>query len=82
MVLDIFGDETLKCCGIEGVVGDGEPTIVEQNEPLPPNFFLDLSSIPKEQPGSSLVEPPVTGFKNQSFDYFPNNKDTYGSFLK
>ncbi|XP_078134227.1 uncharacterized protein LOC144535562 [Sander vitreus] len=60
VVLDIIGGENSKALhGIQGVVGDGEPTIVEEREPVPPNaeetFILDLSPIIEEQPGSSLV---------------------------
>lgn len=65
VVLDIIGGENSKALhGIQCVVGDGEPTIVEECEPVPPNaeetFILDLSPIIEEQPGSSLVEPAVT----------------------
>ena len=55
VVLDIIGGENSKALqGIQGVVGDGEPTIVEESEPVPPNaeetFILDLSPI-IEEPG-------------------------------
>lgn len=66
VVLDIIGGEknSKALHGIQGVVGDSEPMIVEESEPVPPNaeetFILDLSPIIEEQPGSSLVEPAVT----------------------
>ncbi|KAI5611795.1 hypothetical protein C0J50_1436 [Silurus asotus] len=55
VVLDIIGSENSKALHrIQGVVGDGEPTIVEESEPVPPNaeetFIPDLSPITEIQP--------------------------------
>jgi len=66
VILDIIGGENSKALhGIQGVVEDGEPTIVDESELVLPNaeepFNLDLSPIIEEQPGSSLVERAVTG---------------------
>ncbi|KAJ7991258.1 hypothetical protein DPEC_G00295450 [Dallia pectoralis] len=50
VVLDIIGGENSKALHwIQGVVPDGEPTIVEESEPVPPDaddrFILDLSPV-------------------------------------
>jgi len=59
VVLDIIGGEKSQALhGIQGVVGDGEPAIVEESEPED-TFILDLSPIIEEEGGSSLVEPVV-----------------------
>ncbi|GAA6104298.1 uncharacterized protein LOC107710894 [Tachysurus ichikawai] len=74
--------------GIQVVVGDGEPTIVEESEPVPPNaeetFILDLSPIIEIQPVSSLVEPAVTGAQKRGLKRpLPNNNDdAYELLLK
>ena len=87
MVLDIIGGESSKALhGIQGVVGDGEPTVVEESEPVPPSadgtFILDLSPITEEQPGSSLVEPPVTGAQKRDLRCPLPNNDAYELLLK
>ncbi len=88
MVLDIIGGENSKALhGIQGVVGDGEPTIVEDSEPVPDNaeetFILDPSPFTEEQPGSSLVEPAVTGAQKRGLKRpLPNNDDAYESLVK
>ncbi|GAA6083814.1 uncharacterized protein LOC107710894 [Tachysurus ichikawai] len=89
VILDIFGGEnSIALHEIQGVVGDGEPTIVEESEPVPPNaeetFILDLSPIIEIQPGSSLVEPAVTGAQKRGLKRpLPNNNDdAYELLLK
>lgn len=88
MVLDITGGKNSKALhGIQGVAGDGEPIIVEESEPVAPNaeetFILDLSPITEEQPGSSMVEPPVTGPQKRALKRpLPNNNDAYELLLK
>ena len=86
MVLDIIGGENAKALhGIQGV-GGGEPTIalggtgsVSSTEE---KFILDLSPIIEEQPGSSLVEPAVTGAQRRGFKHPNNNDDANDSLLK
>ncbi|GAA6103007.1 uncharacterized protein LOC107710894 [Tachysurus ichikawai] len=88
VILDIIGGENSKALHkIQGVVGDGEPTIVEESEPVPPNaeetFILDLSPIIEIQPGSSLVELAVTGAQKRGLKHpLPNNNDAYELLLK
>ena len=89
VVLDIIGGEKSKALHrIQGVVGDGEPTILEESQPVPPiaenTFILDLSTISEEQPGSLLVEPAVTGAQRRGLKRpLPNNNDdAYESLLK
>ena len=83
VVLDIIGGEK-SLHGIQGVVGDGEPWIEEEeNLPVPPEadlesvFILDLSSVPEEEAGSSLVEPVVvaTGSHRKGLKHPSSNKD-------
>lgn len=86
VVLDIVGGENSKALhGIQGVVGDGESTVAEECEPVPPDaeeiFVLDLSPVTEEQPGSSLVEPPVTGAQKRSLKR-PLPSDAYELLLK
>ncbi|GAA6074392.1 uncharacterized protein LOC107710894 [Tachysurus ichikawai] len=88
VILDIIGGENSKALhGIQGVVGDGEPTIVEESEPVPHNaeetFILDLSPIIEIQPGSSLVEPAVTEAQKRGLKHpLLNNNDAYELLLK
>lgn len=89
VVLDMIRGKNSKVLhGIQGVVGEGEPTIVEQTEPVPPNaeetFILDVSPITEEQPGSSRVDPAVTAAQKRGLKRpLPyNNDDTYESLLK
>ena len=91
VVLDIIGDENFQALqGIQGVVGDGVPMIIEESEPLPPNaeqnFILDLSPAIEEKGGSSLVEPVViaTGAQNKVWTRSLPNKDDniYKSLFK
>lgn len=88
VVLDIIGGENSKALhGIEGVVGDGEPTVVEEIEPVPLNaeetFILDLSPIAAEQPGPSPVEPLGTGTQKRGLKRpLPTNNDAYELLIK
>lgn len=86
VVLDIIGGEKSQALhGIQGVVGDGEPWIEEEevNLPVPPEadpesvFILNLSSVPEEEAGSSLVEPVVvaTGSQSKGLKRPSSNKD-------
>ena len=85
VVLDIIGGEkSLALHGIQGVVGDSQPWIEEEeNLPVPPEadpesiFILDLSSVPEEEAGSSLVEPVVvaTGSQRKGLKRPSSNKD-------
>lgn len=81
MVLDnIGGENSIALHGTEGVVGDGEPLIVEESEPVPPNaettFILDLSPVTKEQPGSPqsqelrqrVVKQPLQNINNDAYE--------------
>lgn len=88
VVLDIIGGENSNALlGIQGVVGDGEPT-VEESEPVPLNeeeaVILDLSPVTEEQPVSSQLEPAVTGAQKISLKRpLPNkNDDAYQLLLK
>ncbi|KAJ8003997.1 hypothetical protein DPEC_G00154220 [Dallia pectoralis] len=91
VVLDIIAGENLHVLhGIHGVVGNGEPTGVEESQPVPPNaeepFILDLSPVIEEGAGSALVEPVVvaTGTQTRGLKrYFPNqDDDAYESLMK
>ncbi|RXN19418.1 hypothetical protein ROHU_007285 [Labeo rohita] len=86
VVLDIIGGEKSQALhGIQGVVGDGEPWIEEEEEnlPVPPEadpesvFILNLSSVPEEEAGSSLIEPVLvaTGSQRKGLKCPSSNKD-------
>ncbi|KAJ8011816.1 hypothetical protein DPEC_G00062190 [Dallia pectoralis] len=92
VVLDIIGGEKSQALhGIQGDVGDGEPWIEEEeNLPVPPEadpecvFISNLSSVPEEQAGSSLVEPGVvaTGSQRKGLKRPSSNKDDEGISAK
>lgn len=86
VVLDIIAvKKSQGLHGIQGIVGDGEPWIEEEEENLsvPPEadlesvFVLILSSVPEEEAGSSLVEPVVvaTGSQRKGLKRPSSNKD-------
>ncbi|KAL7395379.1 hypothetical protein ABVT39_015518 [Epinephelus coioides] len=84
VVLDIIGGEKSQALhGIQGVVGDGEPGIEEESQPVPPEadpestFILNLSSVTDEEAGSSLAEPAIvaTGSQRKGLKRPSTNKD-------
>lgn len=86
VITQIGGEDSQALHGIQGVVGDGEPTIVQESEAVPPNaedtFSLDLSPVIEEEGGSSLVETVViaTGAQKRGWKRSLLSKDDDHAF--